>query len=793
MLGQTMSSMIQSAALLGTFILSGIPQTIEAICIAGTGKLDTHVLMSLAVIGTVFLGMAQEGALLLLLFQVSHTLEEKFTARARGNLDRLFSSVPTQATLIELDLVGDPMMHTASTTIATAVKPGQFVLVKPGEQVPLDGQVTWGIAGVSMQHISGESQLVRMQVGSTVPAGSLNIDGLLVVRVTATAHESTPARIARMTEAAQIAKPKLKRTLDRVGEIWSKAVVGVTLATVVILPLLGVPLFAPQGALYRAMGVLTAGSPCAVVLVPLAYVCAISTITRKGVLMKSAASLDLLNQCGTVALDKTGTLTTGLLTLTDVRVLSQAQDDMDLVLVDQPGEQLDELASPRESDQRWTRNTSMSSTNSSSSLYSVGPDSEDDDSDSSSGISAAMQYSLSLALSSNHPVSRAVVTAAGAGVDHQVCQISHFEQVPGLGVSGVCRLFPDTEPMTVRFGSLEFIKLNLRKDSVAARTLAETEAMQARSPSSKAMSFLLVTPFEGAPGEQASRTQQLNSAQPSSEPALMAMFCFEDVIEPGALQAVAALQDGTWRHKQGKKEDSKDVVMLTGDAQQVAQHVAQQLSIKNFHAGLKPDAKLSFISSFNDLKVDATGTNNNVAQGNPKRSGLLMMGDGINDAPALAAAHVGVAVASTPDDMVSAAADVIVLNGLGVSNLPWLFKMAHKTQVIIKQNLALALLSVIFATLPTIAGIFPLWLAVLLHEGATVMVVLNSLRLLLDPQTSSIAEAISSSVQALKEMFANGAGHSHDHGGHEHDEHGHGHAHGQNDNHDNNHVHLKMA
>lgn len=110
----------------------------------------------------------------------------------------------------------------------------------------------------------------------------------------------------RALPPAQGAKPKLQRTLDNVGEVWSKAVIGVTLATIAILPLLGVPLLGPHGALYRAMGVLTAGSPCAVVLVPLAYVCAISTVTRKGVLMKSAAALDLLHQCGTVALDKTG-------------------------------------------------------------------------------------------------------------------------------------------------------------------------------------------------------------------------------------------------------------------------------------------------------------------------------------------------------------------------------------------------------------------------------------------------------------------------------------------------------
>jgi Cd2+/Zn2+-exporting ATPase len=104
----------------------------------------------------------------------------------------------------------------------------------------------------------------------------------------------------------QAAKPALQHTLDDISQLWSKAIIGLTLGVLLALPLLGVPFLGPRGALYRAMGVLTAGSPCALVLVPLAYVCAIAAITRKGILVKSAASLDQLNHCTTIALDKTG-------------------------------------------------------------------------------------------------------------------------------------------------------------------------------------------------------------------------------------------------------------------------------------------------------------------------------------------------------------------------------------------------------------------------------------------------------------------------------------------------------
>lgn len=110
-----------------------------------------------------------------------------------------------QAVLVELDpSASGPLLPSARQVRAAEVRPGQLVLVKPGEQVPLDGVIEWGTANLSLAHISGESHPVRMTVGEAVPAGSLNSDGLLVVRVTATADDSTPARIARMTAEAQV-------------------------------------------------------------------------------------------------------------------------------------------------------------------------------------------------------------------------------------------------------------------------------------------------------------------------------------------------------------------------------------------------------------------------------------------------------------------------------------------------------------------------------------------------------------------------------------------------------------
>lgn len=151
-----------------------------------------------------------------------------------------------------------------------------------------------------------------------------------------------------------------------------------------------------------------------------------------------------------------------------------------------------------------------------------------------------------------------------------------------------------------------------------------------------------------------------------------------------------------------------------GDNERVAHSVglAVGLSADNVKANLQPEDKLSHVRAAAGLSTSgaahaAAGTDPRVTS-----RGVVMMGDGINDAPALAAAHVGIAVASTPTDMAAAAADIIVLNGAGVQNLPWLFRHADRTQTVVRQNLVLALAAVVGATLPTVAGIFPLWLAV---------------------------------------------------------------------------------
>jgi Cd2+/Zn2+-exporting ATPase len=186
----------------------------------------------------------------------------------------------------------------------------------------------------------------------------------------------------------------------------------------------------------------------------------------------------------------------------------------------------------------------------------------------------------------------------------------------------------------------------------------------------------------------------------------------------GCFSFVVLPFQGSWWSGGPLAADAVHLLMLTGDSQASAARVAGELGITEVHAGLSPKDKLEQVRRLQH-------------SGDGKRGrGVVMVGDGLNDAAALAAADVGIAIASTASAAASLAADVVVVNSNGVAAVPLLLALARETQSVIRQNLALAVGSIATLALPTVLGFVPLWAAVMMHEGATLLVALNSLRLL---------------------------------------------------------------
>ena len=581
-------------------------------------------------------------------------------------------------------------------------------------QVPLDGVVVHGSAFVSIQHITGEALPVSKRVGDEVPAGAVNSDGALVVRTTRKSEDSTPARIARLTAAAQNRRPAVSRLLDTFGDRYSKAILAITALTCVCGPLVfGMPLMGRAGAMYRAFAFLSAAAPCALLMSPLVYVAAVGACARRGVLVRGGLTLDALAECGTVALDKTGTITTGQMSCASVERVETVAAPA-LVGAGGAGGGDETLAETNVADANRTR------------AASVAP----------SASPAALAIAASLERGATHPIARAVLDAAARASEGSrgsalpEVAVSEFKVVHGMGVEGLVAPARAAEaeafgpPRRARFGNPEWAS-EIAGDDVVKRN-AVTALAGTRSVDGDITAALVVA--SGSEEEAAAAAATESSWSPDR---LTRVFRFADAVHPKAAAATAALRAGAWR---GDKKPMR-VMMLTGDNATSARAVADAVGLPReyVHAGLTPSEKLRLVErARSDAKSKASGEGENGSGDSTSYARVAMVGDGINDAPALAAADVGVAVASTPSEAAAAAADVLLLHADadGISQLPDVIALAARTRRVLKQNITLAVVSILGAALPALTGAFPLWLAVLLHEGSTLLVALNSVRLL---------------------------------------------------------------
>lgn len=604
------SPLLPLSYILLTFVyfLAGVPSLIESMEDLLSLQVNIDVLMTLAAFSSVIIGSGMEGGLLLVLFAISGAMEEAVAAKAKGAISSLKRMAPSKACVIEPDgTVIERALH--DVTIGTPI------LVKAGEMVPLDGVVTAGSSSVNLVHLTGESLPVPKGSQDAVPAGALNLDGILTLRVTHTSSDSTLARIIRLVTQAQESRPKLQRWFDALSERYAITIILLSALFAIAMPYTHELAFlGPEGSVYRALAFLIAASPCALIIaIPIAYLSAVSACARKGILLKGGVVLDALASCKAIAFDKTGTLTTGQLACRAIEPLNTQGSQSSQALA----------------------------------------------------VAAAMEQHAV------HPIAKAIVSLAREkGVPNVTLQ--DFKTVPGYGLEATA-LLPEG-PIAVAIGRIEFITPRL-----AGATAAALQQQLAASASVGELQAVLLL------GQG------------------LFLFRFSDTIRPEMSNTLARLHKlGSWR-----------LLMLTGDRVESARKIAQEIGLDEFYAGLRPEDKLTHVTRLsNEL-------------------GLAMVGDGINDAPALARATVGISMGKVGSAAAVEAADVILLQD-NLEQIDWLMTKARQTQAIVKENLALAVTAMVIASTLALTGIVPLWLAVVLHEGGTVLVGLNALRLLSD-------------------------------------------------------------
>lgn len=723
-----------AAALGGSLALTGLPAVVASartvVATRGRGT-DVDVLMTLAAAAAVATGAPIEGALLTALYAGSHAAERAVTRKARGDLDALRAlAPPTALRLSSADSAAVPV----EVPLAD-VAVGDWLLVRAGEVAPADGTVASGSAFVSAEHLTGEAAPRAVSKGDPVPAGARAGDGALVLRVVRTGADSTIARITALVTEATRNRPAVTRVMDRFGVPYSRAVLLAALAVALLLPFAPPPLRAPGwggagGSISRGLGVLVAASPCALVIgAPVAFLSALSAAARRGVLVKGgAAALEAAATTATVAFDKTGTLTTGQLRLVGVDRFGDDENG------DHEG---------------YAPGAGGASSSAYPSSLTGSNGNVDNGNGGWRGGSGAQAVAVAAALERNsvHPMATAILDRAAAG-DVAPPPLDDFLTVPGHGLqgrmagngggvggangatdgaAGAPAALPAMPPPSarVRFGRVPFVAAGrpgagadvdgvpAAGDGFVSPAAAAWLEGAAAASSHRGESVAAL----GVEGVGAAGAATASTAATGADDGEAYLFRFADAMRPEAAAGVAALKAAGLR-----------VVMLTGDNPASAAAVAATVGgLDEVVASLTPAGKLDYVTAATAALAASRGRGD---------AGLLVVGDGINDAPALSAATVGVAVGlPTSSAAAAAVADVVLLRG-AVTDVPWLVAKARSTRTVVAQNLVLALGLMVLAVVPVAAGAIPLWQAVLLHEGGTILVGLNGLRLLSDQLSS---------------------------------------------------------
>lgn len=572
-------------------------------------SLNINFLMSIAAVGAVIIGEPIEAIIMLVLFSLSEAIEGYSNDRVRKVLKEFTELAPQTALVVGAD--------SEKETPVAEIRIGDRMLVRAGERIPLDGIVVDGVSEVNQAPITGESQLIRKEIGDKVFSGTVNGQSTLLVEVTSKAEDTTIQQIINLVTEAQAVKAKSHKFIDQFARYYTPAIVVLALLLAIVPPLFfGQPLLNigdQYGWLHRALSLLVIGCPCALVIsTPVTIISSLIRAARSGVVFKGGIFIEKLARVKLVAFDKTGTLTRGKPVVTQVRA--------------------------------------------------VDCDGNED--------CAACQDMLAIACAlekhSSHPL-RTAILAAGEkeGVIDRYPAAQNLETLNGRGIMG------EVNGQTATIGSLALFR--------ADHQTPEKVVEWVRNAESDGQTTMLICDGNKVRG----------------------FISVADEVRPESIRVVDAL----------RKMDIK-TIMLTGDNPMVAQNVANSLKVDEIRASLLPKDKLSIIKDLISNYQD-----------------VAMVGDGINDSPAMAASGVGMALNGASNGQVLETADVVLLND-DLSRIPFAIRLSKFSTRLIKQNIAFSLSIKFIVAVVALLGLTPLWVAVLADMGVSLLVTLNGMRAL---------------------------------------------------------------
>jgi heavy metal translocating P-type ATPase len=562
-------------------------------------EIGVELLMSIAAVVAAVMGQPAEGAMLVFLYSISEAAEGYTEEKTRSSVKALMELAPKVALVRrdgrEEEIPAEEMLE------------GDIFILKPGQAAPTDGVILAGESSVNQAPVTGESVPVEKKSGEAIFAGSINGQGSLEVRATKRFADNTISRIVQMVEEAQERKGKSQRFVERFGRRYSPAVLLIGFLIAVVPPLfLGMSW---EESIGRATVFIVAAAPCALVIsIPIALAASLGTAARQGVLIKGGIYVEELNKVKVVALDKTGTLTTGRPEVSDVLA----------------------LGGPALSDRE------------------------------------VLALAAGIERRSEHPLAQAILRHAG---EQSVEPAETDSYVALAGAGGRAR----QNGSTVWTGSPELFEEELGLDLGTVATVIERLQGEGKT-------VTLV----------------------GDEEAVWGLIAIRDNLRDNAPRAIAGL----------RASGIQRTIMLTGDNERTAQIIGGEAGVDEFYAALKPADKVAQVREF------------------ARRYGhVAMVGDGVNDAPAMAEATVGVAMGAAGTDVALETADVALMAD-DLEKLVYAFHLAGRNRRIVMQNLVLSILIISVLSLGALSGALSLPAAVLGHEVSELVVIANSLRLL---------------------------------------------------------------
>jgi Cd2+/Zn2+-exporting ATPase len=580
--------------LFGAYFISGFHVLRKAIFRLRTLDIaNEYFLMSIATLGAIIIDELPEAAAVMVFYSIGEYLQSRAVNKSRKSIGELLDIRPDIAHLVSLEKI--------NTVPVEDIKPGDTILVKPGERVPLDGVLVSQHANLDLSALTGESRPVSLVKGDMVLSGAIT-NSSIKIEVTVDYSETTVSRILDVVENATQHKSEKEVFITRFARYYTPFVLVLAILIATFPPfLLAEPM---EIWVYRALVVLVISCPCALVVsIPLVYFAGIGKSSRYGVLLKGANVIDSLNEVSTVLFDKTGTLTVGKFKV----VMVVPSEDY----------------SPEE----------------------------------------VIAYAALAEAHSNHPIAKSILDAYNKEVD--ISQVDEYEELPALGVK-----------MKTKSG-----------DSIIV--------------GNDKMVHEIDCPHSACITDETAVYVVLNNVY-------IGYIIIDDKIKPTALEAINKL----------KKKSIPNIGLLTGDTKNIAERVGGELGIKqeDTYASLMPLNKLEILENYIHKAEDEGGT-------------VIFIGDGMNDAPVIARADVGVAMGAIGSDASIEAADLVIMDD-NPDRLNDAITIAGDTNRLAKQNIIMALgIKAIFIALGTI-GLASMWVAVFGDVGVTLLTIINSLRLL---------------------------------------------------------------